>query len=420
MKIDQQKSLLTAMAIMGTAFILFSMGCGSSKNVKPVSVAAQEQNLDKAPDKVIEANQTPIDQAKDPNKVKECTAGEYADLKSLKTMLADSDQQIKSLGDQKKWALNSKVLQSSQKSASLCEKLLARHRPAACKKTIADSIATVNSNKKIKAECELSQKYYIQFKTAQAPQPETPPVNPPTKQPESPVVAAPSVPQTPAPTVQQPQAPAGTYATCTAAEFQKLSTWSAELDSANKNIARLGGKSQWKYDSAANSTATAAKKSCEALISYHSQSPCQRSIKQADGSLLTKSYDELSMRQRCETARTYFYEFTQRTSTLNEKNADLYLDISRFNQKAFEPQEQKSYQNCVVQNPTDRRIDYSNQKALVISSRGFEDKIMVLETQEGLLLQCYSLGLDGPFSKRQVINNLNLDKTYINLEYVLK
>ncbi len=91
MKIDQQKSLLTVMAIMGTAFILFSMGCGSSKNVKPVSVAAQEQNVDKAPDKVIESNQAPIDQAKDPNKVKECSAGEYTDLKSLKTMLADSD-----------------------------------------------------------------------------------------------------------------------------------------------------------------------------------------------------------------------------------------------------------------------------------------------------------------------------------------
>ena len=405
MKIDQQKSLLTVVAIMGTAFILFSMGCGSSKNSKPVSLAAKEQSVDKAPDKTTVADNTPIDQAKDPNKVKECSANEYNDLKTLKSSLVSSDQLIKSLGDQKKWTLKSDVFQSAQKSALLCEKLLIRHRPAACKKTIADSIATVYSYKKIKAECDLSQKYYNQYKTTQVPQPTKPPAQPkpPVQQPEAPIVAEP-------PVVQQPQAPSGTYPTCTTTEFQKLSTWSAELDSANKNIVRLGGKSQWKYDSAAISTSTAAKKSCEALISYHAQSPCQK----------TKTYDQSSIRQRCETVRTYFYEFTQRISTLNEKNADLYLDISRLGQTGYEPQEQKSYQNCVVQNPTDNRIDYKNKKALVVSSRGFEDKIMVLETQEGLLLQCYSLGLDGPFSKRQVVNNLNLDKTYINLEYILK
>ena len=406
MKIDQQKSLLTVVAIMGTAFILFSMGCGSSKNSKPVSIAAKEQSADKAPDKATVVDNTPIDQAKDPNKVKECSANEYNDLKTLKSSLASSDQLIKSLGEQKKWTLKSDVFQSAQKSALLCEKLLTRHRPAACKKTIADSIATVYSYKKIKDECDLSQKYYNQYKTTQLPQPTKPPV----KQPEAPVISEP-------PVVQQPQDPSGTYLTCTTTEFQKLSTWSAELDSANKNIDRLGGKSQWRYDSAAISTSTAAKKSCEAMISYHAQNPCQKVIKQGEA---PKTYDQSSIRKRCETARTYFYEFTQRTSTLNEKNADLYLDISRFNQKVYEPQEQKSYQNCVVQNPTDSRIDYSNKKALVVSSRGFEDKIMVLETQEGLLLQCYSLGLDGPFSKRQVVNNLNLDKTYINLEYILK
>ena len=413
MKIDQQKSLLTVVAIMGTAFILFSMGCGSSKNSKPVSIATKEQSVDQAPDKATVADNTPIDQAKDPNKVKECSANEYSDLKTLKSSLASSDQLIKSLGDQKKWTLKSDVFQSAQKSALLCEKLLARHRPAACKKTIVDSIATIYSYKKIKAECDLSQKYYNQYKTTQTPQPTKPPV----KQPQAPAVTEPSIPQDEPPVVNQPQAPTGTYAACTAAEFQKLSTWSAELDSANKNIARLGGKSQWKYDSAAISTSTAAKKSCEALIGYHTQNPCQKVIKQGDA---PKTYDQSSIRERCETARIYFYEFTQRTSTLNEKNADLYLDISRFNQKAYESQEQKSYQNCVVRNPTDSRIDYSNKKALVVSSRGFEDKIMVLETQEGLLLECYSLGLDGPFSKRQVVNNLNLDKTYINLEYILK
>ncbi len=413
MKIDQQKSLLTVAAIMGTAFILFSMGCGSSKNSKPAPVVAQAQSKDQKPDKATESDNTPIDQAKDPNKVKECSANEYNDLKTLKSALADSDQQIKSLGAEKKWTLNSNIFKSAEKSALLCEKLMTRHRSLACKKTIADSLTTIYSYNKIKTACGLSQKYYNQYKTTQVTpaQPKPPVAQPPTvKQPEAPVISEPSI----------PQAPSGTYAACTAAEFQKLSTWSAELDSANKNIARLGGKSQWKYDSAAMSTSAAAKKSCETLISYHTQSPCQRAIKQADGSLLTKTYDQSSIRQRCETARTYFYEFTQRTSTLNETGADLYLDISRFNQKAFESQEQKSYQNCVVQNPTDSRIDYTNKKALVVSSRGFEDKIMVLETQEGLLLQCYSLGLDGPFSKRQVVNNLNLDKTYINLEYVLK
>lgn len=417
MRIDQQKSLLTVVAIMGTAFILFSMGCGSSKNSKPVSIATQEQTTDKSgktdktPAKGAETDNTPIDQAKDPNKVKECSTNEYNDLKTLKSVLSSSDQLIKSLGDQKKWTLKSDIFQSAQKSALLCEKLLTRHRPAACKKTIADSIATIYSYKKIKAECDLSQKYYNQYKTTPVvPQPKPPVV----KQPEAPIVTEPEVLP---PVVNQPQATAGTYPACTTTEFQKLSTWSAELDSANKNIARLGGKSQWKYDSAAISTSTAARKSCEALISYHTQNPCQKVIKQGEA---PKTYDQSSMRQRCETARAYFYEFTQRTSTLNEKNADLYLDISRFNQKAFEAQEQKSYQNCIVQNPTDSRIDYTNKKALVVSSRGFEDKIMVLETQEGLLLQCYSLGLDGPFSKRQVVNNLNLDKTYINLEYVLK
>ena len=167
MKIVQQKSLLTVMVIMGTAFILFSMGCGSSKNAKPALAAApeaQENNNNKRPtNPTAEADQTPIDQAKDPNKVKECSANEFTDLKTLKTVLADSDQQIKSLGDQKKWTLNSKVLQSAQKSALLCEKLLTRHRPAACKKTIAEDIHTIYSYKKIKSEASTEWLLFIEL-----------------------------------------------------------------------------------------------------------------------------------------------------------------------------------------------------------------------------------------------------------------
>jgi phage FluMu protein gp41 len=45
---------------------------------------------------------------------------------------------------------------------------------------------------------------------------------------------------------------------------------------------------------------------------------------------------------------------------------------------------------------------------------------LIMETAEGLLVQCYGLNIDGPFSKRQIVKVLKEEQSDIRLTYKLK
>ena len=127
------------------------------------------------------------------------------------------------------------------------------------------------------------------------------------------------------------------------------------------------------------------------------------------------------MKARCQTARTYFYEYVQNTNTLIFPNAELYLDFSPLSPRIFEPgfKDQVSG-NCLVENNTANTIDYSNRQALIVDTRGFEAAQIVMETAEGLKISCYGLNIDGPFSKRQIVKVLKEEQSDIRLSYQLK
>lgn len=222
----------------------------------------------------------------------------------------------------------------------------------------------------------------------------------------------------PTPTPNQPT-DQSQLRSCSADETAKIKAAMPIADSAATKIKALGDN--WKYDSTAISTAAQATKSCEPLIQAHRQSPCKIVFTQNDGSKLVKAYTGESLSQRCVAARTYFYEYVQNTSTLNFKNADLYLDLSTLSTKIFEKDYINQIQGCRVENKSDQMIDYSGkQMVLIKDSRGFESKMMVLETHEGLLISCYGLNIDGPFSKREVVKVLKDEGSDIRLIYKLK
>lgn len=208
---------------------------------------------------------------------------------------------------------------------------------------------------------------------------------------------------------------------CNSEEFSALSEWSTQLGLADKSISKMGDNmSLWKYDANAIGFATQASQSCEKLTQYHSAKPCQRNIKQNDGSTLNRVYNSQTLAKRCEKSRTYFYEFQQHTTSLNVNNAHLFVDMTEMSKNIFESNSFSENGNCIIENRTASTIDYSTQKAMVKDTRGFESKMMVLETTEGLVIQCYGLEIDGPFSKNEVVRLLKAKNTNLKLEYILK
>ncbi|MFN3455269.1 MAG: hypothetical protein ACK41T_09945 [Pseudobdellovibrio sp.] len=219
---------------------------------------------------------------------------------------------------------------------------------------------------------------------------------------------------------KKPESSVVVNAICDGEEFSRLSTWSVYLEQANQAIAKLGARSNWKYDSASISSSTNAVRACEPLIKYHAEKPCKRNVKLNDGSATVREYTRKTISERCEVVRSYYYDYLQRTSTLNSDNADLYIGLGGLGVARFDAQSMKDVGPCVIENKTDHVIDYTGKMALVTSSRGFEDKLMILETKEGLSVKCYGLDLKGPFSKTEIVRLLKNEGGNIRLEYVLK
>ncbi len=417
------RPVLTICIIFGSAFILAAMGCGSGSSSKPAAAAGgvdQNQNTDGGG---VQAE--PVVQELPPSQItRECSATEFSQLIAWRNLLTSANSAV----DASKGKKDNAAIQSAIAAVKSCDSEIEHHKSEPCRKTVVTRISTeikYYDQARILKDTKKSTDYLVKHNAR------------PTKN-ADPVVVVPNEPPVDnsgagtvgGGVVEQPQNPnngggavqsSGPYRQCSNDEFSKLTEYSGMQSKADASIKNLGGSANWAYDSNAISNSALTVKSCETLIKYHSANPCQRSILQPDGSKLTKEYTGESLRARCQTARTYFYEFVQNTKTLMFPNAELYLDFSPLSPKIFEPGFKNQVSgNCLVENRTENTIDYSSRQALIVDTRGFEEKMLIMETAEGLLVQCYGLNVDGPFSKRQIVKVLKEEQSDIRLSYKLK
>ncbi len=398
------KAVFTMMVIFCAAYMLAATGCADSGGNSGTDLAAPV-----TPNNGNNPDDTTVLEPLKPEQVRECTNNEFAQLVSWRNAVDKANGLI----DAAKGKQQAQAVDASLKAINACDSRFAYHKIEPCKKTKTTIVSTqvkVYDAYTIHRDCGKVDGYLTKFNL----RPDDSIDNTPTPIDPTPLPVDPSLPP-----VIDNNGP-GVFAVCSQNEFSKLTEWSASLDRANKSIAKLGSQAGWKYDDASITNSALAVKSCESLMKYHQDTPCEKNIKQDDGSVIKREYTKDSIASRCKTARTYFYEYVQNKTTLIFPNADLYVDLSHFAQQRFEAQSFVSLGNCVVENRTDNAIDYSGRKALVTDTRGFEQKMMVLVTAEGLKIDCYGLDIDGPFSKTQVVKLLKSESTDIRLEYRLK
>jgi hypothetical protein len=406
------RPMLTICIIFGSAFLLAVMGCGgsSSKTAANGGVGTdQNQTGDRS------NSETVVQKLPESQITRECSDAEFSKLAAWSNLLASANDAVDAVKNKKDTA----AIQAAISAVKSCDLVVEHHATSPCrktKKTIVSVDVRYYDQVRILERCKKSTDYLVKHNAR------------PAKN-TDPVVVTPNEPPVNnsgggTVIIDQPQnpnngggvQPTGPYRQCSNDEFSRLTEYSGMQSKADTSIKNLGGSANWSYDSNAISDSALAVKSCEALIKYHTQNPCQRNVLMVD-----KIYSGDSLRARCQTARTYFYEFVQNTKTLIFPNAELYLDFSPLSPKIFEPgfKDQVSG-NCLVENRTANTIDYSNAQALIVDTRGFEASQIVMETAEGLLVQCYGLNVDGPFSKRQIVKVLKEEQSDIRLSYKLK
>lgn len=401
------KAVFTMMMIFGAAYILAAAGCADSGGNSGTNLAApvdQNNNGGEDDNTVLE----PIDASQ----VRECTDKEFAQLVSWRNAVDKANGEI----DTAKGKQSQGAVQASLTAIKTCDSRFAYHKAQPCKKTkktIVNTTVKVYDAYTIKRDCTKVEAYLTKHQLRPQPGVTPAPVQP-TPNPQ-PLPVDPVDPQPPV--IDQL---AGTLTMCSQDEFSRLSQWSTSQDKANKSIAKLGSQSAWKYDAQAITDAALAVKQCESLMSYHAKRPCEKNIKQDNGSMLNRQYTRESLAERCNTSRKYFYDYVQNKTTLIFPNADLYVDLSHFAQQRFEAQSFVTLGSCVAENRSDSTIDYSGRKALVTETRGFEQKMLVLITAEGLKIDCYGLDIGDAFSKTEIVRVLKAEGTDIRLEYRLK
>lgn len=394
---------MTIALIFGSAYMLAAFsGCADSGSGYKNPATPFEENQDNQP------NYQDLQPA-NPNGIKECSDAEFAQLVSWRNAVNKANAAIDSANKKKQPA----AVEASLTAIKACDSRLSYHYEQPCKKTkqtIIDTQIKVYDAYTIHKDCSKVEGYLNKYNLRdQMPLPVEPTPTP-----------APAPTPAPTPVVDEPTVSNGSMNTCSNDEFSRLTQWSAQLDRANISIKKLGSQTNWKYDEMAVSNASQAVRSCETLMKYHEKNPCQKNIKQDNGSVANRQYTRDSIAERCQTSRKYFYEYVQNKETLMWPNAELFVDLSHFQRQRFEAQSFLTLGSCVAENRTDNVIDYSSRKARVVETRGFEQKMLVLITEEGLKIDCYGLDLDGPFSKTQVVKLLQAEGTDIRLEYRLK
>lgn len=402
------QSLTTIVIIFGAAYVLSASGCADSSTSQgsklkdTTDIGNQNGNVNNP-----ETDLQPVK----PEDVRECSNNEFAQLISWRNLIDKANSAIVTAQGKQLPA----AVEASLNAIKACDSRFAYHRSQPCKKTTKNvvqqkPVIKVYDAFLIHRDCSKVEGYLNKHNLRPEPSVDTTP---------APLPIEPSEPTQPLPPVVNDNNNSG-LVTCSDDEFARLKDWSGLLDRANASIKKLGSQANWKYDEMAISNSGAATKSCESLMKYHDQRACQKNIKQADGSIVNKSYTKETLGERCKMARTYFYEYVQNSETLIWPNVDLYVDLSRFKQQRFEAQSFITLEGCVAENRTDSMIDYSNRKALITETRGFADKQPLFVTAEGLQIVCYGVDLDGPFSKTQVEKLLKSEGTDLRLEYRLK
>ncbi len=207
------------------------------------------------------------------------------------------------------------------------------------------------------------------------------------------------------------------FPTCSENEFSLLKEAMKLNDSAVNSIKKLGQFKDWAYNGSLVTQATEATRKCEELIAYHDKRPCQKFITPDN----LKQYSGRILRERCELSRKYFYEFVQNKTNLQHKNADLFIDLTQGFNLNFEANYINTVQGCRIENPTNLDINYEQlSEAQIKSSRGFSEKMVVLEANEGLIISCYGLEIGEGFSKNQIQKLMNQQKVFAPLFYKLR
>lgn len=438
-----KQPLLTIIIIFATAYILSLIGCAPSgdKTVGAPSPAAGSASTPTTESNSGNNPSGPVSDVKlvqvDAAKMRDCRDNEFQALQAWGSVLSASDAAIKAMGDKSTaWKKKDDVIKLAQAAIVQCDQLQTYHLQNPCKKVVDKNIVNPTGTAKaydafrIHQRCDLSNKYLVQFNARPAATVKQPtPIQPPavTVQPTTPV--APLQP----PVAIDPNANTDMQARdmheCNEAEFAKIKPWRAALDQANKSISKLGSQSSWKYEVNAIDFSKTATLMCESLIAYHQTQPCKRFVKDdKTGVTTTKIYSGDSLREQCTTARTYQYEFRQQDTSLMLTNARLYFDTSIIAGKTVNSGyvSDVKYGQCIFSNNTSNPITYNSEKALVTAARVYPGndpegtKMFVLETAEGLKMECYGLDFQSAkTSKNEVVRLLKEKQTNISLTYEL-
>lgn len=399
---------MTIFVVFATAYVLTLVACAKSSDVSNPAPAAPATPAN--PGELSEVPEEPLVQI-DPADMRECTKDEFANLVEWSDVLAKAVNAVSASGGRR----SENVVKLSLAAMNKCDQVEYYHSQKPCKKVT--RVVTNPDNPTVRAydayridqRCKSVETYLKKFNLRPDPR-----VVQPEPQPE-PVEPVDPTPVDPTPGQLDPVNP-GDVAQCSADEFSKLNSWRAALDTSNKSLARLGSQSSWKYDSAAVTATKSATTLCESLITYHQARPCKRE----------KTYTAQSLREQCASARTYHYSFAQRADSLIVPGARLYLNTSIFADRSggFRPGPANlSHGQCVITNTAASTIVYSGQKALVTEARVYTDpeyQMFVLQTQEGLKLECYGVGYSSAAtSLTEVMRLLAAKDTRLPMSYEL-
>lgn len=405
--------LIAIIAIPTMAFTLFVVGCGSSGNSEV------------APNGKTVLNTTGRASPIEPQNLRECTNDEFSKLQKWSFALLDADNAIiNQWGDNTQvWTKKAEVISLATKAINQCDTLEFYHELKPCKKTIKNIVSTTTKGYDaftIHKRCERVTAYLSKFKLRPNPKDSS-------LDQESPAPQTVPTPTIPAATAPSSVANTSDLRECSSDEFSKLNQYKISLDRSNKAIAALGNIANWKYDSAAITSATTTTKTCEALIQTFQNAGCKKIVKDQMLGNIVKTYTSENIKQECQTARSYYYDFTQRQEDLIMPNANLILDTKVFSNVSFSSgYSASSYELCVVTNTSNNPIKYNGEKALVTQARVYPSgssntQMFVMQTKEGLKLECYGLNYQGASTSLNEVRRLLKAKGLsLNLGYELK
>lgn len=421
---------MTILFIFGSAYLLAAMGCGASQTTKtaaPVPNAEEQQvsNADSAKNPEVKNKkpevQLPALPAEIPVKSiqRHCSEEEFKKVQKMKSSVDSLNKE--SLKTKKPSPQFLDLISRSLMTVKNCKALADQFKNNACRQLdIISSNYSYYDEHRILKMCRSLEKFVLENKS------ETPPISNPkppvTPKPPKTPPTEPSVPSAP-PVVPNVPAPGNSTGVgeCRQDVVAQLSKLTQLEDQFKKASSIFSSPSQWAYNAQTILAASAMTKFCEPLIQFFQQKSCERKVTE-NGQPVIRQYNEANLRKRCETARTYFYDFVQNSKTLIYPNADLYFDMTAIPETVFETGYFKDYLGrCSIENRTENTVHSQSGYVLLKDARlEIANKMIAFDTTEGLTITCYGLNVNTAASKSEIVKLLNQMKTPVRLKYVLK